>query len=470
MASAPESPRGRSRGNMLKNVLLLSGMWGMGLGAAFVQIPSAQDVLVNAGRSSISTVPLGLIMLLSSPCAVLVPALIGRHGEKRTFVAASVLGASGALLQMTGVLLHSPDAELALILVGASVQSFTYASSNNLRFAVACFSTPEFLPKATALVLAGGVLSSLLGPLLSNVTRHMIPGADYAGNFLQIAVMYAVFGILAALADFEPPPKKREAASDYDVLAETVSMVLTEEGRRPNEGVAATEMQDDGESTSERSLVDMLKGTDLALLTFFQCLSYNIMAMYMTQFPLQMMALGYDANSRTVAVTLHMMGMFAPGLFSGYVVGWIGTWPTTFAGFVVFLLGGLVLGGMLGIANDSLVMFMVGMTVVGVGWNFSFVGPSAEVSRIYRGPAERSKVVGFNDGVMLLTIGVFLLAGSSMYEAIGSWRSFNFALMGASCFSAVVAAWREVALRRKKSSRAIASEGFLDELISDDSL
>ena len=162
MTSKSELPR--SYGNMLKNVFLLSGMWGMGLGASFVQIPSAQNVLVEKGYSSISTVPLGLIMLLSSPCAILIPKMSTRYGEKKTFLTASVLGIVGSLLQMTGVLMSGDaetlsPAELFLILVGASFQSFTYASANNLRFAVAYFSTREFLPKATALVLFGGVIS-----------------------------------------------------------------------------------------------------------------------------------------------------------------------------------------------------------------------------------------------------------------------------------------------------------------------
>ena len=137
----------RSYNSKLKNVFLLSGMWGMGLGAAFVQIPSAQNVLIENGYSSIFTVPLGLSMLLSSPCAVVIPRLTTRYGEKKTFVAASIFGVIGALLQMAGVLTSKDNSgstlELTLILIGASFQSFTYASSNNLRFAVAYFSAPE---------------------------------------------------------------------------------------------------------------------------------------------------------------------------------------------------------------------------------------------------------------------------------------------------------------------------------------
>jgi len=448
--SLQSSTATRSHRNMLKNVFLLSGMWGMGLGAAFVQIPSAQNVLVENGYSSISTVPLGLIMLLSSPCAIIIPKLMTRHGEKKTFVAASAVGVVGALLQMTGVLVSKGDdgsnLQLILILLGASLQSFTYASSNNLRFAVAHFTIrePDFLPKATSLVLSGGVISSLFGPLLSNVTRYMIVGVDYAGNFIQIAIMYFLFGFFAMFTDFKSPSKRK----NNDALEEALDMVLGENGSSDIEGGStwSGSTEEDKESAiAERPLCHILKQTDLALLTLFQCLSYNIMALYMAQIQLPMAALGYSANSRTYTITAHMIGMFAPGLISGHICNWLGIWATTFVGFLVFILGGALM-----LINNSLTYFIIGMTTIGIGWNLSFVGPSAQVSNIYS-LTEKSKVVGFNDGIMLLTIGVFALVGSVIYEAIGNWRIFNVALIGISAFSGLIAAYRRLSSRKRSA-------------------
>ena len=318
----------------------------------------------------------------------------------------------------------------------------------------------QSLPKVTSLVLFGGVISSLLGPLLSNVTRYMIPEADYAGNFLQIAIMYFLFGFLAMLTDFEPPLEQ----SNDDVPEEIGYMALVEDVSSPSDDGTSEESEES--VITERSLSDILKQTDLALLTFFQCLSYNIMILYMTQFQLPMVALGYSANSRTYTITAHMIGMFAPGLISGHIVNWLGTWTTTFIGFIVFLLGGILL-----LVNDSLAMFIVGMSTVGLGWNLSFVGPSAQVSKIYT-PAEKSKVVGFNDGIMLLTIGIFALVGSVIYEAIGSWDRFNFTLMGVSVFSALIAAGRGLSSGEKPSeSRGrdslLSSDSFFDQHLFD---
>ena len=445
-----EDPTGTRR--MYKNIALLSGMWGLGLGAAFVQISSASFCLIDNGYGPVSSAPLGIIMLLSSPCAIVVPRLADRIGERKVFVIASILGVAGSLVQMAGTLAfrdHGSAAQMAMILAGASVQGFTYASSNNLRFAVAHFSNEEFLPTATALVLFGGVVSSLFGPLLSNVTRYMIPGADYAGNFLQIALLYFLFGVLATLTDFEEPVGKR-SKGEGDEVDRALGMLLDDSGYRRMED----NDDNDDESYIEfgaRPLSEILIKTDLPLLTLFQCLSYNIMALYMSQVPLPLDALGYTPNEGTLVITAHMLGMFVPGLVSGRVIGRVGIWAGTSAGFLVSILGGGVM-----LVNDSLALFFVGMTLVGVGWNLSFVGPSALVSTIYT-PKERADVIGFNDGVMLLTIGIFALTGSQIYKAINSWHIFIYTLIGMSAlsaFAAVTAGFRTAKRARQKMSAA----------------
>ena len=128
------------------------------------------------------------------------------------------------------------------------------------------------------------------------------------------------------------------------------------------------------------------------------------------QFPL--LDGGFSSNKVTYTITSHMIGMFLPGLFSGHVVNYIGTWATTFIGFTIF-----VAAGILFMLYNSLAMIILGMTTIGLGWNFSFVGPSSDVSKIYN-DAEKSKVVGFNDGIMLGTIGIFNLAGEKRSSSL----------------------------------------------------
>ena len=456
----PDDPRGRRW--MYKNTALLSGMWGLGRGAAFVQISSASFCLIDNGHGHLASAPLGLLLLLSSPSAVFVPRLADWMGERRVFALASAVGVTGSLVQMASTLAfgeHKSAAGLAMILAGASVQGFTYASSNNLRFAVARFSTAEFLPTATALVVAGGVLSSLLGPLLSVATRYMIPNVDYAGNFLQIALLYFLFGVLAMLTDFEEPEGKRSKGElEGDEVDRAMGMLLDYRRMKEEEGNCGDDDDDDEEiEVGARPLSEILVKTDLPLLTLFQCSSYNIMALYMSQVPLPLDALGYTPNEGTYVITAHMLGMFVPGLVSGRIIGRVGAWAGTCAGFLVSVLGG---GFML--VGDSLALFLAGMTLVGVGWNLSFVGPSTLVSTLHT-PKERADVIGFNDGVMLLTIGVFALTGSQIYTAINSWRVFNSILIGISALSALAAAVRSFRTARRGRSKNYAGDGRTNE-------
>merc|ERR1712005_94471 len=113
----------------------------------------------------------------------------------------------GTGFQPAGVWIAPTDGELdgskkaevlgiTLLCLGGALQSLGFASMNNLRFAVAYFSTAEFLPKATALVVLGGALGALIGPFLTTYTRVAIPNQTYVGNFLQAAVLWLLFSIL----------------------------------------------------------------------------------------------------------------------------------------------------------------------------------------------------------------------------------------------------------------------------------
>jgi len=125
---------------------------------------------------------------------------------------------------------------------------------------------------------------------------------------------------------------------------------------------------------ARRSLTEILFKTDLWLRILAQSLSYNIMALWMMNVKSPMADHGYNDNQSTLALTYHMLGMFLPSLFSGHVISALGTWPSAFVGFAI-----LLLGGGLFYVNGSLLMFYLGITIVGVGWNLSFVGPSAAV-------------------------------------------------------------------------------------------
>lgn len=495
---------------MLKNVFLLGAMWAFGYGGVFVQIGSVQNVLVAMDKETLNCVPVGLTMLLSAPWAVVIPKLISNYiGAKRMFVSAGFACSVGAILQMVGVWfsLNREGLGLALLILGAAVQSIGFASMNNLRFAVAYFSTAEFLPKATALVILGGALGAVIGPVLSNHTRDAIPNHTYVGNFIQVAVLWFLFGLVAVFVDFAPPPSKKTTTSapkdgdeekggsntdattsdkeeindenennDFDEIMLSVEEGLAIDAKSPSSSshFSISVLSSAGPAAAvqkaRRSLTEILFKTDLWLLILAQSLSYNIMALWMMNVKSPMADHGYNDNQSTLALTYHMLGMFLPSLFSGHVISALGTWPSAFVGFAI-----LLLGGGLFYVNGSLLMFYLGITIVGVGWNLSFVGPSAAVmsSSVIRqtedgehDEEEKSKVQGLNDGLMLLSIGALNISGSFIYEAIGSWDSFNAMLMGVTGLAmtiTLVKIVRDCFCSRRRHSCAASSSSPLAE-------
>merc|ERR1719335_478233 len=233
------------------------------------------------------------------------------------------------------------------------------------------------------------------------------------------------------IVDFAPPPAS--AASNKEEEENGDEMVsAAEEGSSSQQQVAAV--------PEARSLREIVTNTSLVLLILSQCLSYNIMALYMTNIQLAMEEVGYTQTQTANAVTYHMLGMYLPSLVSGHLIAVLGTWLSSFVGFALLLLGGGIF-----YVNDSLLMFNLGIIIVGVGWNISFVGPSAAVSSsIIRNESEKSKVQGLNDGVMLFSIGVFGLAASAIYITIGSCDVFNAVMMGFSFLAMLITSGKAV--------------------------
>merc|ERR1719171_2598150 len=200
--------------------------------------------------------------------------------------------------------------------------------------------------------------------MLSSATRDIIPGAKYAGNFFQAAALWLIFGVLAMIVDFAPPASSAAGNKEEEDNGDEMVSAAEEGSSSPT---SPSSQQKVTAVPEERSLREIVTNTSLLLLILSQCLSHNIMALYMTNIQLAMEEVGYTQTQSANAVTYHMLGMYLPSLVSGHLIALLGTWPSSFVGFAF-----LLLGGGLFYVNDSLLMFNLGIIIVGVGWNLSF--------------------------------------------------------------------------------------------------
>ena len=172
-------------------------------------------------------------------------------------------------------------------------------------------------------------------------------------------------------------------------------------------------------------------------------IAYGVMNVLMTATPLAMLDCGHAFGDAAFVIQWHVFGMFAPAFFTGHLIGRIGILPVMATG--ALLLGACVL---VNLSGTAVAHFWAALALLGVGWNFLFVGATTLLIEIH-GPAEKAKVQGLNDLLVFGTVACTAATSGALHHAIG-WRALN---LGAAPFvlAALVAT---VWLARRRTSPA----------------
>ena len=253
----------------------------------------------------------------------------------------------------------------------AAFFSGLYASAHqSYRFAAADTATDRFRPKAISWVMVGGIFAGIIGPQLVIGTKDLWQPYLFAGTFLAQAGMAVLSAAVLMLVNIPKPPPRTAANRGRP---------LSEIARQP------------------RFITAVACGVG----------SYSMMNMVMTSAPLAMVECNHSVTEATLGIQWHVMGMFVPSLVTGSLILRFGVERMIGIGLSL-----IVLSAVISISGISLWHFWIGLCLLGVGWNFAFVGATTMVTQCHR-PDERNKVQAFND---------FLVFGSM---AIGSFASGN---------------------------------------------
>ena len=405
--------------DMHKNVLLVSLCWALGIGSAFIQLSTSSLVAERFVGRTYSTIPVGSLFLVGCVSAFFVPKHQIEYGGRVVYAVATVTGIIGALMQFLAVEFHgrgmlSGDGAMALLVFGSVFQGYVYACTTRCRLLVTEFASEEFLPTAVSLVVGGGALGALIGPLLGMATATMT-SVQYAGTYAQIMLLYFFYHVTVYFIDFKRPEHK------------------SEETTRESEIESAHDTFDNDE-TGGRSLKELIRSKEYMVLVTIQASSYGSMAGLMLGTPLVMGDIGWDFNNIQTAMFLHLFGMFLPSLVTGKIISKIGSWETSSLGFIILLLGAGIL-----LIGSELSVFYSGLTLIGVGWNFSFVAASAAVTTTYS-KAEKSIAESFNDTFVLTSLGVIAVCAGFILDGIG-WKSFVIFFIGLTCPMFLLTVW-----------------------------
>jgi MFS family permease len=339
----------------------------------------AGHFLLDADKSLATAPPTGFnvgVAIGALPAAAIIRALGQRHG----FMAGALLTGAGGLLATVALFQSSfwlfTFSLMVIGVGGAFVQQFRFAAADN--------APPEFKARAISFVLAGGVVTAILGPQAVIFTHDLLLPVPFAGSFAAIVVLAAVGAALLSLL------RARKSSTRDASLAEGEARPLLEIVTQPRFAVA------------------LLCGV---------C-SYALMSFVMTGAPLAMVGCGFSSDEATLGISWHVMAMFGPSFFTGRLIHRFGAERIVATGLIL-----LVGCGLVALSGIALWQFWTALILLGLGWNFGFIGATAIVAASYR-PAEKGKVQGFHDFVLFTSVALASLSSGAVYNGWG-WEMLN---------------------------------------------
>ncbi len=371
-----------SEARMKRNVWLLFFCQAL-MGASMIgQV--AMSALIGhslAEDKSLATLPMALQMLATMAASIPAGIIFARLGRKTGFVVGALAALAGSLIFAAGVW----KGDFLIYCLGAIPGGIGFGISQHYRFAAAEVASPDYRPRAIALVMAGGIVSAVIGPELVKHTQDMILPFLFLGTYLLLALLPPICILLLAIVDLPPAPPRPAVATP-----------LLEIMRRP--------------AFISAAVAGMV--------------AYGTMNLVMTSTPLEMMLCGFGVGASATVIQMHAVAMFAPGFFTGRLIARFGLLPVIVAGAV--LTGGCAVVAVLG---RDFVHFAVALILLGIGWNFMFVGATQLLSTAHA-PEERVRAQAANDVLVFGTVACTAFASGAVHASAG-WALLNLTLIPA---------------------------------------
>jgi MFS family permease len=355
---------------------------------------------VLADDPALATLPISIVVVGSLVTAPAMSLFMGRYGRRAGFWVAALAGAVASALCAQALYIGS----FGLFVGGSLLLGVYQAAQGFFRFAATETAAEAFKPKAISWVLAGGLLSALLGPEIATLTSTSVAGVPYAGAYLAMIVLNVVGAAGLTLLDIPTPPPAAKAADTGRPLAVIV--------RQPVFVVAV-----------------------LAAMVGF-----SAMSLVMTSTPLAMVGHGFTPAHATDVVRWHIVAMYAPSFFTGSLIVRFGRLSVIAAGLL--LLG---LCGAIALAGVDLEHFYLALIALGLGWNFSYIGATSLLGTAHT-RAEQAKVQGLNDFLVLGLVAVGSFGSGALLDAFG-WSAVQYAMAPALILALVGVAWLALAGR-----------------------
>ena len=355
------------------------------------QMPMIFTIGGLAGQSLASnicfaTLPISLIVLGSMLTATPISWFMQRFGRRAGFFVGALGGALGGAVGAWGLYLAS----FPMFLAGSFLTGIYMSAQGFYRFAAADTASEDFRPKAISYVLAGGLVSAIIGPQMVKLTAdaYVVP---FIGTYIAVIAVNLVGALLFLFLDIPKPPVPAEDAP------------------------------------RGRSRWELLTTPRIAVAVICAMVSYALMNLVMTSTPLAVVGCGFDKSDAADVVTGHVLAMFAPSFFTGHLIARFGTERIVAAGLVILAAAGAV--ALSGVALEN---FFVALILLGLGWNFGFIGATTMLAEAHA-PHERGRMQGMNDLLVFGGVTIASLASGGLMNCSGGsaeagWTAVNLAM------------------------------------------
>lgn len=332
--------------------------------------------LLGADKS-LATLPVSTYVL-GTASGIYPAAFLMKHiGRRLGFMAGSAIAVVGSLLSFYAVL----QGLFSLFCLGTAITGFAAAFTAQYRFAAADTASDAFRAKAISWVMTGGVAAAIIGPQLIIYTKDMFDPVMFAGAYLAQAGLGFVALFILFFLKF--PQQQIE---------------LQKQGGRP--------------------ILDIVTRFPFIVAATCAALSYALMSFVMTATPLAMIACSHTQEDAALAIQWHVLGMYGPSFFTGTLIN-------RFGKQTIVTLGMLMLAGCSAVALMGIDVshFWLALILLGVGWNFGFIGATAMLTDCYR-PSERAKVQATNDFLVFGLVSIASFSSGSVLNSFG-WEKLN---------------------------------------------
>ncbi len=334
-----------------------------------------------------ATLPISCAVIGSMLTATPISAFMQRHGRAAGFAVGALGGAIGGALGAYALYVNS----FALFCIAALFTGIYMSAQGFYRFAAADTASDAFRPKAISLVMAGGLLSAVFGPQLVKGTSQafVIP---FLGTYLAVIALNVV-GVALFLLLRIPRPAARSAGA-----------------------------------AQGRPVGELIRTPAIAVAMICATVSYALMNLVMTSSPLAVVGCGFETGHAADIVSAHVLAMYAPSFVTGHIIARFGVEKVIALGLVI-----LAAAGAVAMAGVELENFFIALILLGIGWNFGFIGATTMLTNAQR-PEEKGRLQGVNDLVVFGGVTMASFSSGGLMNCSGGsveagWQMVNLAML-----------------------------------------